>query len=175
MKQRCQHPSHIPSSRCPLFSPVWVYLTGIQALQWLDTSASNGQHSINPTPGLVCIKGSSAAAASWRSDRKTPDRVHLLRLPEGEQLGLLLYTQLWGVRQFDMRVKENNKFTWLFFFTEGKAGARCHTNQHTHSSESAVLHWALRTHTRHFPSVLCPLSNKLVQPLCFQSRAREPH
>lgn len=50
-----------------------------------------------------------------------------LLLPQGEQLGLVLYTLLWGVKQPDIWAKENNVFTWSFL-SEGSAEARCYTH-----------------------------------------------
>lgn len=158
MSRRCQHPSHTSSSCCPLSSLVGVYLlnktgrpTRPETLRWLDTPRPPS----HPTPGLVSINGPHCSSEVGGVTKKSPDRVHLLLplpLPEGGQPGLLLYIRLWGVKQFDMRVKENYVFTWSFVSEEKCRNKVQHKRINTHtrtplrSSESAVSLAALWTH-----------------------------
>ena len=145
MSRRCQHPSHTSSSCCPLSSLVGVYLLNKTGAQLAPKRFGDS------TPGLVSINGPHCSSEVGGVTKKSPDRVHLLLLlplPEGGQPGLLLYIRLWGVKQFDMRVKENYVFTWSFV-SEGKCRNKVqHTHTHTplRSSESAVSLAALWTH-----------------------------
>lgn len=166
MTWSCQHPSHISSSCCPLSSPsrsLFIEQSGAElgrTLQWLDTSASR-RPTHHPSDARARLHHRPCYSSRLEGWQRAPGRLRLLLLPlpEGEQLGLLLYMRLWGVRQPDIRVKENNVFTWSFLYEEN-AEARCCTHTSV-SSDCAVLHyalWAARV-TSHLSCVLCRTSS----------------
>lgn len=115
------------------------------------------QHTIHRMPGRVRIKG-LATAASWRSDSE---------LLAGCICCCCLRESSWGYCcTWDFEESE-----WKRIMCLHDPWGKCRGKVlHTHSSVQwlcSLTLWPLGC-TSHFPSVLCALSNKLLEPLCFR-------
>lgn len=111
----------------------------------------------SPVPSIFRVAGRGLVM------EEPPDRTDLLRLRDGEHLGLLLYTLFWGGNTL---IRENNVFTWCFFVRGRQRTEVLHTYRRAHTL--AEVQWLcsltscpLDTHVcLHLSCALCRTSSR---------------
>lgn len=135
MNRRCQHPSHVSSPRCPLPSPVEVYLLNTlssispKTVQWLDTSASVGP-TRRPSSAWAHLHQRlhcNSKLERWQKKQKnTPWQAAFVA---AACWGRIVWVTTVCAALRIITVKENNVFTWSFL-SEGSVETKCYTKHH---------------------------------------------
>lgn len=149
MNRRCQPPSHILSSCCPLFSPIAVYSLKKLASRLILSRFNNVTPQL-PVPNRL--------HSAWAHLHQRPHcDCKLARLQKNSWICYCRCLRenswcydcdalLWGVSQFDIRVKENNVFTWSFCLKGKQRKKGATQTAMLKSGNSVVSRRALGTH-----------------------------